>query len=31
LIHAYDDVNIEQVWIIATHDVPNLLEKLPDV
>ena len=31
LIHAYDDVNMEQVWIIATHDVPDLLKKLPDV
>ncbi len=29
LIHAYDDINHERVWIIATHDVPDLLEKLP--
>lgn len=29
LIHAYDDVNVEQIWSIATQDVPDLLEKLP--
>lgn len=29
LIHAYDDVNIEQIWTIASKDVPDLLEKLP--
>jgi uncharacterized protein with HEPN domain len=29
LIHAYDDVNNERIWVIATENVPDLLKKLP--
>ena len=29
LIHAYDDINNDRIWIIATQDVPDLLGKLP--
>ncbi len=29
LIHAYDDINNERIWIIVTQDVPDLLRKLP--
>lgn len=29
LIHGYDDINIERVWIIATENVPQLLSQLP--
>lgn len=29
LIHAYNDVNNERIWVIATENVPDLLKKLP--
>jgi uncharacterized protein with HEPN domain len=28
LIHGYDSVDLDQVWITATHDVPDLLSKI---
>lgn len=31
LIHAYDDINNERIWIIATRDVADLIEKLPSL
>jgi uncharacterized protein with HEPN domain len=28
LIHAYDAVDLEEVWRVATRDLPDLVEKL---
>lgn len=31
LIHAYDDVMLEEVWVVATQSIPKLANQLQKI